>query len=37
MLEMVEIELIRKKHYLEGWSIRRLSQWLEDLENRADM
>lgn len=29
MLKMVDIEFIRKKHFVEGWSIRRLSRQLE--------
>ena len=26
MLKMVDIEFIRKKHYLEGWSIRKIAR-----------
>ncbi len=28
MLEVVELEYIRKKHYVEGWSIRKINRQL---------
>ncbi len=29
MLNVVDIEYIRRKHYIEGWSIRKISRQLE--------
>lgn len=29
MFEMIDIEYIRKKHFIEGWSIRKISRNLE--------
>jgi len=33
MLEMVDIEYIRKKHFIEGWSIRKISRNLNVAHN----
>lgn len=35
MLEVVDIEYIRKKYYVEGWSIRTLCQYLAGIFPRS--